>query len=111
MTADDLSAPLGRQPKKRRLSIKIPVPQIIAGTLALFFGVFVLWAVVADDPFGGEPMAVVPANVRVTAKPADAAAGPKPLAAAEAAQPHDAAHRRRGDRAGACRSRQPIPRR
>jgi polysaccharide deacetylase 2 family uncharacterized protein YibQ len=89
MTADDLSAPLGRQPKKRRLSIKIPVPQIIAGVLALFLGVFVLWAVVADDPFGGEPMAVVPANLRVTAKPADAAAAPKPLAAAEAAQPHD----------------------
>jgi polysaccharide deacetylase 2 family uncharacterized protein YibQ len=90
MTADDLSAPLGRQPKKRRLSIKIPVPQIIAGTLALFFGVFVLWAVVADDPFGGEPMAVVPSNLRITAKPADAAAEPKPLAAVEAAQPHDA---------------------
>ncbi len=89
MTADDLSAPLGRQPKKRRLSIKIPVPQIIAGALALFLGVFVLWAVVADDPFGGEPMAVVPANLRVTAKPADAAAAPKPLAAAEAVQQHD----------------------
>ena len=88
MTADDLPAPLGRQPKKRRLSIKIPVPQIIAGVLALFLGVFVLWAVVADDPFGGEPMAVVPANLRVTAKPADAAAAPKPLAAVDAAQPH-----------------------
>jgi hypothetical protein len=89
MSADDLSAPLGRQPKKRRLSIKIPVAQIIAGGLALFLGVFVLWAVVADDPFGGEPMAVVPANLRVTAKPADAAVAPKPLAAAEAPQPHD----------------------
>jgi uncharacterized protein len=89
MSADDLSAPLGRQPKKRRLSIKVPVAQIIAGGLALFLGVFVLWAVVADDPFGGEPMAVVPANLRVTAKPADVAVAPKPLAAAEAPQPHD----------------------
>jgi polysaccharide deacetylase 2 family uncharacterized protein YibQ len=91
MTADDLSAPLGRQPKKRRRSIKIPVPQIIAGALALFLGVFVLWAVVADDPFGGEPMAVVPANLRIAAKPADAVAAPKPMVAAEAAQQHDGA--------------------
>ena len=71
MTADDLTAPLGREPKKRRRAIKIPVPQIIAGALAAFLGVFVLWAVVADDPFGGEPMAVVPANLRVAAKPSD----------------------------------------
>jgi len=88
MTGDDLSAPLGRQPKKRRRTIKIPVPQIIAGTLALFLGVFVLWAVVTEDPLGGEPMAVVPANVRIVAKTPDAAGAPQPSAAAEAAQPH-----------------------
>jgi polysaccharide deacetylase 2 family uncharacterized protein YibQ len=86
MTADDLSAPLGRQPKPRRRSIKIPIPQIIAGALALFLGVFVLWAVVADDPFGGEPMAVVPANLRLAAKPPDATAAPKPSVAAETTQ-------------------------
>ena len=57
--ADDLNAPLGQRPK-RRGTIRIPVPQIIAGTLALFFGVFVLWTAVRDDPFGGEPVAVVP---------------------------------------------------
>jgi polysaccharide deacetylase 2 family uncharacterized protein YibQ len=88
MTADDLSAPLGRQPKKRRRSINIPVPQIIAGTLALFLGTFVLWAVVADDPFGGEPMAVIPANLRIAAKAPDPAAAPKPSAADENAR-HD----------------------
>ena len=54
MTADDLSAPLGLQPKRRRRKMNIPVPQIIAGALALFLAAFVLWAVVADDPFGGE---------------------------------------------------------
>ena len=73
MTADDLTAPLGQQPKKhRRVMIKIPVPQIIAGALALFLGVFVLWDVVADEPFGGEPMAVAPANLHVAAKTPDA---------------------------------------
>src|SRR5271155_3864759 len=66
MTADDLTAPLGRQPKKPRRAIARPIPQIIAGVLALFLGVFVLWAVISDDPFGGEPMAVVSANLQVT---------------------------------------------
>lgn len=60
MAADDLSAPLGRHPRRRRVTIHIPAPQIIAGALALFLSVFVLWAAVGDDPFGGEPLAVVP---------------------------------------------------
>ena len=88
MTADDLTAPLGRIPKKRRRAVDIPVPQIIAGALAAFLGVFVLWAVVADDPFGGEPMAVVPANLQLAGKPSDVAAGPQPTVSPEAGQPH-----------------------
>jgi uncharacterized protein len=64
MTADDLSAPLGQHPAKRRLGLPISVPQLIAGALALFLVVFVVWAVVADDPFGGEPTAVVPIDLR-----------------------------------------------
>ncbi|MGD0024980.1 MAG: divergent polysaccharide deacetylase family protein [Xanthobacteraceae bacterium] len=63
MTADDLSVPLGQQQKARRHTIRIPVPQIIAGALALFLALFVLWAVIGDDPFGGEPMVVVPAHL------------------------------------------------
>jgi uncharacterized protein len=91
MTVDDLSAPLGREPKKRRLAIKIPVPQIIAGTLAAFLGLFVLWAVVADDPYGGEPMAVVPANLRIPVKQSDNATLPQSgTASSGAAQQHDA---------------------
>ena len=81
--ADDLNAPLGRRPKRRR-TVRIPAPQIIAGTLALFLGVFVVWAIVSDDPFGGEPVAVVPIQLqpataaKVPAKPAvhEAAASP-----------------------------------
>jgi polysaccharide deacetylase 2 family uncharacterized protein YibQ len=89
MTADDLSAPLGLQPKRRRRKINIPVPQIIAGALALFLAAFVLWAVVADDPFGGEPIAAVPANLKIAAKPPDATSAPPPAASADAGQRHD----------------------
>jgi polysaccharide deacetylase 2 family uncharacterized protein YibQ len=95
MTADDLSAPLGQQPKKRRRAIALPIPQIIAGVLALFLGVFVLWAVIGDDPFGGEPMAVVPANLHLasTAKLPDLpqALAPVPTPHAADAQPAAAA--------------------
>lgn len=78
MAADDLNAPLGRRPQRRRISFRIPVPQIIAGTLALFLGVFVLWATVGDDPFGGEPIAVVripPPPATAETVPPDSAAG------------------------------------
>jgi polysaccharide deacetylase 2 family uncharacterized protein YibQ len=87
MTVDDLTAPLGREPKKRRRAIKIPGPQIIAGALAAFLGLFVLWAVVADDPYGGEPMAVVPANLRLAATTSDIPAPPQPGAPASGAVP------------------------
>jgi uncharacterized protein len=80
MTADDLTAPLSRRPKKRS-KIKLPAIPIIAGTLALFLAIFVLWAIVADDPFGGEPVAVVSADIHVVAKPpAMPGTAPPPLA-------------------------------
>jgi polysaccharide deacetylase 2 family uncharacterized protein YibQ len=68
MTADDLTAPLSRRPK-RRSKIQIPITPIIAGVLALFLFVFVLWAIVADDPFGGEPVGVVRTDMRLSGKP------------------------------------------
>jgi len=86
--ADDLNAPLGLQPKKRRPRIKIPVPQIMAGALALFLAVFVLWAIVTDDPFGGEPIAVVPANLKIAAKTSDNSGAPPPAPSPDAAAPH-----------------------
>ncbi len=71
MAVDDLTAPLGRERNRRRRTFKLPVPQIVAGALAAFLGLFVLWAIVADDPYGGEPMAVVSANLRLPAKTSD----------------------------------------
>jgi hypothetical protein len=62
MAADDLSAPLGRQTKRGRAvsvaTIMASLPQAITIALAVFLGVFLLWAVLADNPFGGEPMTV-----------------------------------------------------
>jgi polysaccharide deacetylase 2 family uncharacterized protein YibQ len=93
MTADDLNAPLGQHLRKRRLSIPITTSQVMAAVLTLFLGVFVVWAVVVNNPFGGEPIVVVPINLHSgpAAKTADGQAPPKVVAvnpdAAAAAQP------------------------
>lgn len=84
MTADDLTAPLSRRPKKFS-KVKIPVTPLIIGGLAAFLAVFVLWAIVADDPFGGEPMAAVRADMHVMARP-PAMPGVTPAPAAEPQQ-------------------------
>ena len=62
MTADDLNAPLGQQPKKRRFAIPITTSQVLGGALTLFLGAFVLWAALGNNPFGGEPMVVAKIN-------------------------------------------------
>src|SRR6202042_1013219 len=82
MTADDLNAPLGQQLRKRRLSVPITPSQVMAAVLTLFLGVFVVWAVVENNPFGGEPIVVVPINLHPgpAAKTADGHAPPKIVA-------------------------------
>src|SRR5271163_5370904 len=81
MTADDLTAPLSRRLKKRG-KINLPATPIIVGALALFLAIFVLWAIIADDPFGGEPVAVVSADMHVVAAkpPTMPGSTPSPLA-------------------------------
>ena len=76
MTVDDLTAPLRRRLKPHS-GLKIPATPLIIGALALFLAVFVLWAIVADDPFGGEPIAVVRADLPAVAKTGPMA-GPTP---------------------------------
>ncbi len=83
MTTDDLSAPLGQRRSRRRPAIRIPVPYVIAGALALFLGTFVLWAAIGDDPLGGEPMAVAPTHLSAVAsatpgapRPGEVSGGP-----------------------------------
>ena len=62
MSTDDLSAPLG-QGKARKRRRAVPWAPIIAAVLALPVVVFAGYAVLRDDPFGGEPIAVSPAVV------------------------------------------------
>jgi uncharacterized protein len=72
MTADDLSAPLGQGAKRRRRfpgMVKRALPLTIGGALASFLGVFLLWAMLSDDPLGGEPMAAVPIDLHAAMAP------------------------------------------
>ena len=62
MADDELNAPLGKTPKKKnRFPLAVLIPWTITGVLGLCVAVFAGWAVVVDDPNGGEPMVVVAA--------------------------------------------------
>jgi hypothetical protein len=64
MAADDLSAPLGQdQRPKRRRAFRMSFSRIVIAGLGLFALVFAAWTMIADDPFGGEPVAIVPASL------------------------------------------------
>jgi polysaccharide deacetylase 2 family uncharacterized protein YibQ len=76
---DELSAPLGQNTKKkrtgRRLTLPIRVPHVIAGVLGLFVCACAVWALVVDEPLGGEPIAVIATGFdgpRDAARPASA---------------------------------------
>ena len=78
MTADDLSAPLGQnRAARRRRGFPIVLSYAAIGLLALFPAVFVLWALVGEDPFGGEPKVAVAIDLRAApgGNKADASAG------------------------------------
>jgi polysaccharide deacetylase 2 family uncharacterized protein YibQ len=66
---DDLSAPLGlnKTPKPPHRTPKLRVPHVIVAGLGLIPLAVAGWAVIADNPFGGEPMVVVQANLRAEA--------------------------------------------
>jgi hypothetical protein len=81
MAVNDLTAPLGQGRTTPQGLTKIPVAPIIAATLGLFLGAFVLWAVIVDDPAGGKPVAVAPADLRIPKK------GPELIAVPQAAVP------------------------
>jgi polysaccharide deacetylase 2 family uncharacterized protein YibQ len=62
---DDLTAPLGKnRTSKRRFRFPIGMPHLLVGTLTLTVIVFAAWAMLMDDPLGGEPTAVAPADLR-----------------------------------------------
>ena len=88
MTADDLNAPLGTaKPKRRRFTIPALVPRSIVGALAACVLIFALWALLVDDPFGGEPVAIAPVQQRT---PAASKADQPPAAQAKVTPPAQA---------------------
>ena len=63
MAPNDLNTPLGqKEPAKKSALLPLPLAQAIAAGLGLFVLVFILWAAIADNPLGGEPMVVVSAD-------------------------------------------------
>ena len=65
MLADDLNAPLGQhKTQPRRAGVPVALPRVIVGALSLGVVAVAGWAMIADDPIGGEPMVIVPANLR-----------------------------------------------
>ena len=86
MTVDDLTTPLGQRPVQRRREFPVSMPKVIAVALALFLCAFVAWAVVSDDPFGGEPKVAVPIDQRGLAA-ANKPDAPAPPSAMTATQP------------------------
>jgi polysaccharide deacetylase 2 family uncharacterized protein YibQ len=66
VAVDDLTAPLGQeQTKKRRFALSVGIPQILLGALSLSVVTFAAWAVINDDPFGGEPIAKIATDLPV----------------------------------------------
>ncbi|MEM8811698.1 MAG: divergent polysaccharide deacetylase family protein [Pseudomonadota bacterium] len=59
MATDSLGAPLGNKPSKKWLALRIPLGWIGGGLTSALLATLVLWVVVVDDPFGGEPVAVI----------------------------------------------------
>ena len=89
MTGDDFDTPLGQHLKKRRrFRVPITAAQVIAGCLALFLGTFVVWAVLANNPFGGEPVAVGPINLH-SGTPAKSSEGQAPVKVVAANPDHN----------------------
>jgi polysaccharide deacetylase 2 family uncharacterized protein YibQ len=73
---DDLNAPLG-QGKDRQAAAKprrFGAPQVLAGLLAATGLVVAGWAMLVNDPLGGEPVAVVSTKPKPADKSDDAAA-------------------------------------
>lgn len=55
MAADNLDVPLGTDKKKRKgLTLPVAMPQLVVGALSLSVAAVAIWAVLVDDPFGGE---------------------------------------------------------
>jgi polysaccharide deacetylase 2 family uncharacterized protein YibQ len=74
LPADDWQKPLGQKPKKKPFVLPIPwVTRSIAAALAVCVAGLAAWILLIDDPYGGEPVAIVSAvtGTSAQAKPAE----------------------------------------
>jgi polysaccharide deacetylase 2 family uncharacterized protein YibQ len=93
-STDDLNKPLGQTPKKKKPFV-LPTPVVmrtVASLLGLCVAVLAGWILFVDEPFGGEPMAVVSAAPSVPSKkigetPSAAKPDSAPVALAEGDKP------------------------
>ena len=69
MSADDLSKPLGQGPAKRRRQWPVTPSKVLVVALSGFLGIFAVWALISDNPFGGEPMVAVPVDLHAAMVP------------------------------------------
>jgi len=69
--SDELNAPLGRDKGKQATAKprRFGAPQVLAGLLALSGLVVAGWAMLVNDPLGGEPVAVVSTKAKPGDKP------------------------------------------
>jgi uncharacterized protein len=80
---DELSTPLGQEPRKARRAFIPGFMSIGAvGLLGAVLAGFALWTVIVDDPLGGEPIAVVSLAPSPAQPPAGAAQTPSSAAPA-----------------------------
>jgi polysaccharide deacetylase 2 family uncharacterized protein YibQ len=91
---DDLDTPLGQQATRAARHV-LTAPRVIVMGLSLTVLAFAGWAMVIDDPLGGEPVAVVAASLRADnteAKTGAPAVQPGTAANPERTAPRDAAN-------------------
>ncbi|MGN6572106.1 MAG: divergent polysaccharide deacetylase family protein [Pseudolabrys sp.] len=76
MPPDELNAPLGQDKDKHATAKprRFGAPQLLAGLLALSGLMVAGWAMLVNDPLGGEPVAVVSTKAKPGERPAAAAA-------------------------------------
>ena len=87
MSMNDLTAPLRQRPKRHGRASAVSLVKIVAISLGLFLGAFMLWAVMAPDRLGNTPMAVAPTDLRIAKEPPKVVAVPQPAAAVDATEP------------------------
>ncbi len=68
MPADDLSAPLGQDKRPRQRRNGLSLLQLLAAAMGALAITFIGWAMLVEDPLGGEPVAIAPVDLAAASK-------------------------------------------